>query len=107
MGATTVVVTKEGARYILLNVIEEPRVREEEHIEELGFEVKTQPWYENHNLEFVKEITGNGVYGSDIPFPGASDAGHLIETCQYSLTDNDIARYLYLGETSSRALRCV
>lgn len=104
VGATTVVVTKEGARYILLNVIEEPRVREEEHIEELGFEVKTQPWYENHNLEFVKEITGNGVYGSDIPFPGASDAGHLIETCQYSLTDNDIARYLYLGETFSRAL---
>lgn len=104
VGATTVVVTREGARYILVNVIEEPRVREEEQIEELGFVVKSQPWYENNNLEFIKDIIGNGKYGSDIPFTGASDAGHLIERCQYSLTDNDIARYLYLGETFSKAL---
>lgn len=104
VGATSIVVTREGARYILVNVIEEPRVRDEELIEELGFIVKSQPWYENHNLEFVKQIIGGGTYGSDILFAGATDANHLIETCQYSLTDNDIARYLYLGETFSKAL---
>ena len=37
-------------------------------------------------------------------FPGAVDANALINRCQYSLTDNDIARYLYLGETFSRGL---
>lgn len=103
-GAASVVITKEGARYILLNVIEEPRLKEEEHIEELGFTVKSQPWYENHNLEYIKEIAGGGTYGSDTAFPGAADANNLIETCQYSLMDNDIARYLYLGETFSKAL---
>lgn len=103
-GVTTIVITKEGARYILANSIEYPRIVAEEHIEELGFEIKSQIWYENHHLEYVKEIVGSGKYGADVNFPGAVDANGLINRCQYSLTDNDIARYLHLGHTFSMAL---
>lgn len=103
-GVASVVITREGARYILLNVIEEQRMKEEEQIEALGFTVKSQPWYEDHNEEVVKALVGGGIYGSDNPFSGAVDANQLIEACQYSLTDNEIARYLYLGKTFSKAL---
>lgn len=103
-GVTAIVITKEGGKYILANNIEYPRIVMEEHIQELGFEIKSQYWYEDHWLDYVKEIVGAGKYGADVKFPGASDANGLISRCQYSLTDNDIARYLYLGETFSRAL---
>ncbi len=103
-GATSVVITREGGRYILANNIEYPRIVKEEMIEQLGFEIKTWYWYEERNLDTVKEIVGEGSYGSDVSFPGAKDAGELVEMCQYSLTDNDIARYQYLGDTFSKAL---
>lgn len=103
-GVTAIVITKEGGKYILANNIEYPRIVMEEHIQELGFEIKSQYWYEDHWLDYVKEIVGAGKYGADVKFPGAADANGLISRCQYSLTDNDIARYLYLGETFSRAL---
>lgn len=103
-GVTSIVVTKEGGQYILANNIEYPRIVKEENIEELGFEIKTWYWYEGRDLEAVKEIVGEGRYGADIAFPGAEGAGGLIEECQYSLTDNDIARYQYLGDTFSKAL---
>lgn len=103
-GVTSIVITKEGGQYILANNIEYPRIVMEENIEELGFEIKSQYWYEDLHLDYVKQIVGSGKYGADVKFPGAVDANALINRCQYSLTDNDIARYLYLGETFSKAL---
>lgn len=103
-GVTSIVITKEGGQYILANNIEYPRIVKEETIEELGFEIKTCYWFEDRNLDFVKEIVGEGRYGADIAFPGAENANAMIEACQYSLTENDIARYQYLGDTFSKAL---
>lgn len=103
-GVITAVITKEGERYAFLNCIEERRAKDEEKLEELGFVIKSQPWYENNSLAYMKEVTGNGTYGSDVTFPGAVDVNDMINICQYSLTENDIARYLYLGETFSKAL---
>lgn len=103
-GVTSIVITKEGGQYILANNIEYPRIVKEENIEELGFEIRTWYWFEDRNLDAVMEIIGNGKYGSDVAMPGAENAGGLIEECQYSLTDNDIARYQYLGDTFSKAL---
>ena len=107
-GVTAILITKDGARYAITNAIEYPRVLEEEKLDQLGFEVMTQPWYENHNAEYVRKIIGEkGTYASDVAMPGAEDANAMISEMQYSLVDNEIARYLWLGETYSAALESV
>ncbi|MDX9827755.1 MAG: aminopeptidase P family N-terminal domain-containing protein, partial [Spirochaetia bacterium] len=51
-GVASILVTKEGKRYALTNAVEEARMREEQLLEELGFEIISQAWYENRNVEF-------------------------------------------------------
>ena len=103
-GVATVVVTKDGKRFILLNSIEEPRFRDEEKVVELGFELVCWPWYENKIGAKLKEIAGGGTIVSDNGLAGTGDGNGLIAACQYSLLDSEIARYLHLGKTFSAAL---
>lgn len=52
-GAVAILITN-NKKYAICNVIEEPRIREEEHLEELGFEIVVYPWEENQLLPFIK-----------------------------------------------------
>ncbi len=103
-GVATAVVTRDGGLYMLLNNIEDARFREEEEVEKLGFKVICWPWYESRLAENLKEIAKGGKVASDNGLPGTQDGNALIAACQYSLLDNEIARYLYLGRTFSKAL---
>jgi Xaa-Pro aminopeptidase len=103
-GVATVIVTKNGGRCILMNSIEEPRFKREEKIDELGFEIVVWPWYEDALAEKIRSFARGTKIASDSGFAGTQDANALIATCQYSLLDNEIARYVHLGTTFSGAL---
>ena len=102
-GCISALITKDKC-YAITNNIEYQRALDEEKLDQLGFEVLSQYWYENKTMDYIKEIVGDKPWGSDVPLPGAVDANQLISHMQYSLLDNEIARYLYMGETFSRVL---
>ena len=102
-GVATAVITADGKRYVLLNNIEDLRFRNEEQIEALGFEVICWRWFEDKMSESLKKIAG-GEIASDNGISGTRNANPLINPCQFSLVDSEIARYLHLGVTFSKAL---
>lgn len=103
-GVVGILITKTN-QYAITNDIEYKRFIDEEKLDQLGFEVITQPWYENKTLEHIHRIIGaKGKFASDIAIQGAGDANQLISKMQFSLTDNEIARYLHLGRVFSEVL---
>jgi len=104
-GAVPLLICRDGKRYALTTVIEEDRMREEEHLEELGFEIIAQEWYEENAPALAARIAGDlSKVGSDMPFGSARVINDTINPLRYSLTENEIARYQYLGNTLSAAL---
>ncbi len=100
-----ILITRDGKRYAITNVIEERRMKEEQHLEELGFKVLSQAWYENKNEDLIVSIVGSmDRVGADVNFGSARMIHHKIKPLHYSLTHNEICRYQYLGDTMSEAL---
>jgi Xaa-Pro aminopeptidase len=76
----------------------------EECLEKQDFVVKTFPWYEDQEVALVKELVGDRMVGSDVPFPNATTFVEDIARLRYSLTPEEIERYRWLGEKTSLAL---
>ena len=69
---TAILITKDAKRYAITNVIEERRMREEQQLEELGFTVLSQAWYENKNEDMIVKIVGSmDKVGADVHFGNA------------------------------------
>ena len=104
-GVATILIT-ETAQYAITSIIEEARMREEEKLEELGFKIISQPWYEDKTAQIVADLVGDDLQYvlSDMPLGNAQVRNDLIKPLRYSLTDNELGRYMYLGETLSRNL---
>ena len=96
-GATTLLIT-ENSKFLISNVIEAPRMIHEEGLEKQGFIVKTFPWHEDQEVSIVKEIVGEGLLGSDIPFPNAMVLAEEVAKLRYSLTPDEQKRYRWLGK---------
>jgi Xaa-Pro aminopeptidase len=78
---------------------------EEQKLEELGFEVLTQNWFENKNAEYIKKIVGSlSKVGCDMHFEDTKMIADKIAPLRWSLTYNEICRYQYLGDYMSEAL---
>lgn len=103
-GAVAILVTKSG-NYGICNVIEEPRLLQEERLPELGFELMVYGWEENRLAEFVKmHVSSMEKVVSDSPCEKSVVAPEWINPLRYCLTENEIGRYRYLGDTMSEAL---
>ncbi len=103
VGATSLLIT-EDSKFVISNNIEAPRMIEEEGLERQGFIIKTFPWHEDQEVALVKELTGEGPIGCDVPFPNATMMAEDIARLRYSLTPEEIERYRWLGERVSSAL---
>jgi Xaa-Pro aminopeptidase len=102
--AVSVLITKTRL-FAICNVIEEPRLREEENLPELGFELYVYKWQENKLESFVKDqVSGTEKVMSDAPFADAVVDTNFILSVRLPFTKNEIARYLFLGEYLSRGL---
>jgi Xaa-Pro aminopeptidase len=101
----SVLVTKDGKKYAVTNQIEEQKMREEEKLEELGFEIVSQKWFENNNADIIRKIAGDlSKVGSDFYFESCPMIAPDISLLRISLTRNEICRYQTLGGTMSAAL---
>lgn len=101
----SILITKDGQRFAITNVIEERRMREEQQLEELGFKILSQEWYENKNEAMIVGIVGSiERVGADIYYSSAKMIHDKIKRLHYSLTYNEVCRYQYLGDYMSEAL---
>ena len=102
--ATAVLVTGKKL-YAICNIIEENRLKEEDRLPELGFELIVSKWQENNLESFVKgQVSSWDKVISDAPLAGAKVDNDFILSVRLPFTQNEIARYLYLGEYLSKGL---
>lgn len=107
MGMTSLLVTKEG-RYLIANKIEAARMMDEEGLKELGFELLDYEWYVERETELVQKIAGDlSQVGADVGFGQCRNLDSEIKKLRYSLTENEIERYLFLGENLSKTVEKV
>ena len=103
LGATSLLIT-EDSKYVISNNIEAPRMIEEEGLEKQAFIIKIFPWFEDQEVVILKELTGNGPAGCDVPFPNTTMLAEEVARLRYSLTPEEQERYRWLGEKVSLAL---
>jgi Xaa-Pro aminopeptidase len=77
---------------------------EEEFLDQLGFEARVMPWYEDMTLSFVEEIIGGEKVASDSGLAGTVDANFMLLQFERVLCDNEIGRYLHLGKIFSETI---
>lgn len=102
-GAASLLITA-TEKFVITSIIEAPRMMDEEGLEQQGFVLKSFPWTEEQEQAIIKEIMGPGTLGSDAPFPEARVMTGEIARLRYTLTPEEIERYLWLGETVSYGL---
>jgi len=104
-GVSTLLITKNSC-HAIMNILETQLMIEEQKLEELGFEVITMPWIENNTISIIEGIIGGSISrcASDLPIGDAKVLGAPIDEIKYSLTENEICRYQYLGDNLSAAL---
>jgi len=103
-GATTLLITMQEC-FAICNVIEAPRLIQEEQFADLGFTVLSYPWQENRLEEYIaKHVSSMDKVISDVAIGCARVRGDLIKPLRLQFTENEIARYVYLGDYLSKAM---
>ena len=103
MGNCGLLVTRDGALYAVTNRIEEARMRNEEKLEEMGFAIHAETWYENaFEGETIARLVPSGKVGSDHGL-GVSVAND-VKLARFSLTEAEIERYQEGGLLTARAI---
>ncbi len=104
MGVTSLLVTRE-ARYCIAHKIEAARMMDEEGLADLGFTLLEYGWHEDREAELVGKVAGElGAVAADTGFASCKNADGELKQLRYSLTENEIERYLFLGEKLSAAV---
>ena len=110
-GEASLLITKQGNRYLLVNNIETPRILAEE-ISAQDFEPVEFPWQSENGLSDIpftlaRSLPGVGAsIATDIPlFAGAKSIENKISHCRYQLTNNEIGRFRDLGRDAGVAFR--
>ena len=100
-GAASLLVTRQHL-YLATNVIEAPRLEQEEGLAQQGWEFHLSPW-ESPLQALQSLVTGRSLV-SDVPFPGAKDIGPEIARIRTRLTPEEGERFRALGRLCAEAL---
>ena len=79
----------------------------DEHVCNQGYELVTLYWHEGSPEDKVLELTEGMRVGVDFPLPGAKRYGAEIVDLHYPLTDLEIERCRWIGQTANRILSAV
>jgi Xaa-Pro aminopeptidase len=93
-GAASLVITHERL-YLVTNVIEAPRLEQEERLAEQGWEIQISPW--DTPLQALHRLVSGLALASDAPFPGAKDISAEIARLRTRLTPEEGERFRQLG----------
>lgn len=88
--------------YVICNSIEYPRLRDEDRLEDLGFEFHVKPWY--HGAPRFDDLVQGLRWGADWPVLDAPDLSMEISRLRFSLTPQEIERYRWVGYHTGQAL---
>jgi Xaa-Pro aminopeptidase len=107
-GAGSLLVTKEGRRYVIANTIEMPRLLAEE-LQDGGWESVEYPWTQEHAnpdavARLAQGVCGGANVGADWPVAGATAIDRPITRVRNLLTPAEVERYLSLGVDAGRVL---
>jgi Xaa-Pro aminopeptidase len=100
-GAATLVITP-GGRYVVTNNIEAPRLEQEEHLSEQGWEFRVTPWHEAQDV--VGELTRGLKVGADVALPGAHNLAGELARRRSILLPEEQARFRTLGRQQAEAM---
>jgi Xaa-Pro aminopeptidase len=100
-GAATLVITPAG-RYVVTNNIEAPRLEQEEHLSEQGWEFRVTPWHEAQDV--VGELTRGLKVGADVALPGAHNLAGELARRRSILLPEEQARFRTLGRQQAEAM---
>jgi Xaa-Pro dipeptidase len=103
LGVAGLLITPSG-QFAVCNNIEAPRMEKEERIEDRGFEIHSYPWYEDRELEIVRQLARGKRIGADHSLPGIEDISSKINPLRYSLTPWEMERYREIGWLTSEAI---
>ena len=101
LGASSILITPDS-KYIICDNIEAPRVLDEE-VAGQGFEFVTGDWWTFGLPGEIAKLV-NGEFGADTPIPGARFVASEIGPLRYSLTEQEIERYRWLGRAAGECL---
>lgn len=103
-GICAIFITLNG-RYFICNNIETQRMIDEEVLDQLGFEERSMWWYENRTIAFIDDLIGaTGAFAADIALDRAVDANSILKNLEMVLTENEIGRYVHLGDVFSNTI---
>ncbi len=101
MGNCGMLITEDGF-YAITNNIEAPRMKSEEHLNELGAEVLYGLWYEtDFEKKAIASLVPDGKVGYDF---GKESIAEDIKLIRMDLTEYEISRYLGIGQDASEAI---
>jgi Xaa-Pro aminopeptidase len=100
-GAASLLYTPHG-RYIITDNIEAPRLQEEEHLLEDGWEMRAARWYEADGV--ATELTQGMQVGADGAFPGAKDVEGEMKSLRSTLLPEELERFRQLGQLCAQAI---
>ncbi|MEP7287951.1 MAG: M24 family metallopeptidase [Chloroflexota bacterium] len=99
-GASSILVTPDRA-YVLTDTIEGPRLRQEEHLEDLGFEFVTDPWFARG--EVSNALTQGKRVGQDSA-AAADDVSLDLRDLRTVFMPQEIARLRRIGALASEVV---
>lgn len=103
MGNCGLLVTRDGKLYAVTNNIEAARMRDEEKLEEMGFAIQYQTWYENaFEGETLLKLVPSGKIGRD--HGTVNSVANDVKLARFSLTEAEIERYKEGGYLTARAI---
>lgn len=107
-GVASLLITP-GGRYLITNNIEAPRFKEEERLEEMGWEFKVTPWY--HTKDVISNLTKDLRLGADGFYPGAEDVSVQLVHMRVNLLPEEQQRFKEVcagcAEAMDRSIRQV
>ena len=103
-GIASLLILKDGRKYLVSSESVAPRLMDE-NLRFIGYELISFPWYqENRRIDSIREVTHVKKIGSDVPLPRTVFVGDEFESLRYSLTEQEIERYRWLGRETTEAV---
>lgn len=104
MGNCGLLVTCDST-YAITNNIEGARMRDEEHLEDMGFHICEGSWCDNgFETQTLQKLAKNGKIGFDYDSPLGDNVLSDIRLLRFSLTDAELVRYRRGGYLASLAI---
>lgn len=101
-GLASLVVTLDKT-YLVCNNVEKQRMIRE-IINDTDIEIVSYPWYESDLSSTIAKIKPNAKLASDSPIPGTISLNLEFDKLKYSLSQNEIKKYRWLGRESAICL---